>query len=217
MAHKIDEYRLTAYADGELDDESSREVEHALKADPALSLRVQELRSDTMLVRSAYQHLLSDPEVPGWLLRASRSEIKGDSGVVSKLWHRNIVLPWALAASLATLLIGGGVGQMLGNASVEATYSRAGLMTPEDWQTSDQTLKASLESDTSGTRRPWTNPDTGHSGEVTPIRTFKSLDGRFCREFAERATTYGTVSEAGGIACREPDSGWKVRLRYYRS
>lgn len=215
MVSEIDEYRLMAYADGELDAANSREVERALAADPGLAQRVTELRGDAMLLKSSYQHLLAGAQVPGWLLH------KDDPAATRPLrptvwrWRRSVVLPWAIAASLASLLVGTGVGQMMGRAGVESAYARAGLMTPGDLSSSDATLKASLESDTSGTSRSWKNPDNGHFGEIMPVRTFKSSQGQYCREFVETATVSGTSTEAGGIACRQPGVGWKVRLRYY--
>ena len=72
-------------------------------------------------------------------------------------------------------------------------------------------MSEALESRASGSSVSWTNPDSGHSGSVTPLRTFKSQQGQWCREY-----TTVEMSEAGprdqrAIACREGDGVWKTR------
>ena len=56
----------------------------------------------------------------------------------------------------------------------------------------------------------WTNPDTGHTGTVTPTRTYQSGNG-YCREFQNTVTIDGKKENAYGTACRQPDGSWKVQ------
>ena len=57
----------------------------------------------------------------------------------------------------------------------------------------------------------WNNPDSGHSGSVTPIR-----DGRhaqtnaYCREYQTTVVIGGEETSAYGTACQQPDGSWKV-------
>ena len=44
-----------------------------------------------------------------------------------------------------------------------------------------------LEYTPSGNSTPWRNPDSGHYGSITPIETFESTDGAYCREFQHQA------------------------------
>ena len=67
-----------------------------------------------------------------------------------------------------------------------------------------------LEYTPSGHSTPWRNPDTGHYGSVTPIETYQSFDGGYCREFQHQAQIGGRTREVYGTACRTPDGQWQV-------
>ncbi len=57
----------------------------------------------------------------------------------------------------------------------------------------------------------WRNPDTGHSGTITPIREGENTrTGAYCREFRQTVTIDGKTEEAYGTACRQPDGSWKI-------
>ena len=74
----------------------------------------------------------------------------------------------------------------------------------------EQTSQRSLEYDRSGTTSTWTNPDSGHSGTVTPTRTYQERSGEQCREYQQTVTIGGRTEQAYGTACRQPDGTWKV-------
>src|SRR6266540_3924694 len=67
-----------------------------------------------------------------------------------------------------------------------------------------------LESAPTGKPVAWTNPDNGHAGTVTPVRTYQS-GGTYCREFQSNVTIDGKPDKAYGTACRQPDGAWKVQ------
>lgn len=62
-----------------------------------------------------------------------------------------------------------------------------------------------------GQQIAWNNPQTGHSGTVTPIRegTYRST-GQYCREYQTTVTIGGREEEAYGTTCRQPDGSWKI-------
>ncbi len=59
---------------------------------------------------------------------------------------------------------------------------------------------------------PWSNPDSGNSGSVTPLKQeTRASDGATCRSFEQRVQTKdGSTAATQGTACREPDGTWKV-------
>ncbi|WP_020592657.1 RT0821/Lpp0805 family surface protein [Kiloniella laminariae] len=57
----------------------------------------------------------------------------------------------------------------------------------------------------------WNNPDTGHSGTVTPVRDGKSSSGAYCREYQQTVVVGGKTEEAYGTACRQPDGSWEIQ------
>ena len=56
----------------------------------------------------------------------------------------------------------------------------------------------------------WKNPDTEEQYTVTPVRTFQTNEGRYCREYQAQATVGGKVQETYGTACRQPDGAWQI-------
>lgn len=56
----------------------------------------------------------------------------------------------------------------------------------------------------------WNNPDSGHSGTVTPTRTYEAAPGQYCREYQTTVDIGGQKEQAFGTACRQPDGSWKV-------
>lgn len=56
----------------------------------------------------------------------------------------------------------------------------------------------------------WNNPETGHSGSVTPIREGQSSVGRYCREYEQEIRVDGRTQTAVGSACQNADGTWEV-------
>ncbi len=56
----------------------------------------------------------------------------------------------------------------------------------------------------------WNNPNTGHSGTVTPVRDGRRPSGEYCREFQSEITVGGEREKGFGTACRQPDGSWKI-------
>lgn len=56
----------------------------------------------------------------------------------------------------------------------------------------------------------WMDPVAGVHYAVTPTKTVKALDGRFCREYTARATVNGQAAGTFGTACRQPDGSWEL-------
>jgi surface antigen len=57
----------------------------------------------------------------------------------------------------------------------------------------------------------WSNPESGHSGTITPVREGRvASTGEYCREFQQTVTVGGQDQQAYGTACRQPDGSWRV-------
>jgi surface antigen len=61
-----------------------------------------------------------------------------------------------------------------------------------------------------GERIVWNNPNTGHSGTVTPTREGRRPSGEYCREFQSDITVGGQHEKGYGTACRQQDGSWKI-------
>lgn len=70
--------------------------------------------------------------------------------------------------------------------------------------------QGALESGKSGSTASWSNPDSGHSGTVTPQPSFTNRKQQYCREYQQTVTIGGDTETAYGTACRQPDGTWKI-------
>lgn len=73
-----------------------------------------------------------------------------------------------------------------------------------------RTAQVALEKNRTGDASEWDNPDSGHSGTITPTRTYQEASGTYCREYQQTVTIGGKQQRAYGTACRQPDGSWKI-------
>jgi surface antigen len=111
--------------------------------------------------------------------------------------------------------VGSGTGQLAATAAGALLGALAGSEVGKSLDRADRmyaarTTQSALETNKSGTASSWTNPDSGHSGAVTPVRTYQTAQGEYCREFQQTVTIDGKSESAYGTACRQPDGSWKI-------
>lgn len=190
---------LMAFADGELDEATRREVEQAMRQDPALAARVRQHQALRANVASAFGGTL-DEEVPQRLQAAARA---GKVVHLSNIRQLRTPPPppapekrswswpeWgALAATLVMGVIAGGLGtQKLGGAQQFASFdARAGSLTAEGRL--DEALSQQLAS-------AGTDEDFVRLGV-----SFLSKDGSYCRSFM--------LPRTAGLACRSGEQ-WRI-------
>ncbi|MEK9724160.1 MAG: RT0821/Lpp0805 family surface protein [Rhodospirillaceae bacterium] len=117
--------------------------------------------------------------------------------------------------ALAGSQFGGGKGQLVGVAVGALAGAWFGgevgkSLDKADRAYMERTTQSSLEYGKSGVKSAWNNPDSGHSGSVTPTQTYQKADGQYCREFEQTVYVDGKEQAATGRACRETDGTWKI-------
>jgi surface antigen len=123
-----------------------------------------------------------------------------------------------VGAGLGALLgsqVGSGKGQLAAVAIGALAGAFAGSEVGKSLDRADQvamqqTSQGALETHRTGQTANWQNPDSGHSGTVTPTRTYQTASGENCREFQQTVTIAGKTETAYGRACRQPDGTWKI-------
>lgn len=103
-----------------------------------------------------------------------------------------------IAATAAGTLLGAYLGSEVGKSLDKADQAAA-----------QRASHAAFETAPSGQPVTWNNPDSGHSGTVTPTRTYYE-ESTPCREYQTTVTIDGKTERAYGTACRQPDGTWKV-------
>ena len=99
----------------------------------------------------------------------------------------------------AGAILGGLLGAVIGDRLDAADRARA-----------NQAATQALETIPSGQSVTWHNPDSGNSGAVTPIRTYQTGSGQYCREYRQTITIGSERHQSYGTACRQPDGSWKI-------
>ena len=103
---------------------------------------------------------------------------------------------------LVTTAIGTLAGAMVGN-SIGGSLDRA------DQLYAGRARHHALEHAPAGKSTVWRNPDSGHSGSYTPMRTYRD-GGAYCREYQQTVIIGGHAEDAYGRACRQPDGSWEI-------
>ncbi len=193
---KIDDRKLIAYVDGELDAFGRAEVEAAVAADPVLGVRLEEHRLLRAKVGGAYAGVAQE-SVPAQLMAAAQAGAK--AGNVVKLADRRkpppvakpqikLALPaWSSVA--ATLMVGVVAGYVI-------SQQNAGVLAPS----MDGALVAR-----GALAKALDNNLSASSGPARLGISFKTADGRYCRTFQADA------QRIAGVACHEGPR-WIARM-----
>lgn len=112
-----------------------------------------------------------------------------------------------LAAAVGGSAVGIAAGTILGGLVGGAIGDR---LDAADQRRANQTAMRAFETTPSGSSASWRNPDNGNSGAVTPVRTYQTASGQYCREYQQTVTIGGQQEKSYGTACRQPDGSWKI-------
>lgn len=169
-----------AWLDGELDDDSARQVAARVAADPALAALASRHRALGSDVREAFAPVMADDVAPP---RMTGQVV--DLGARREARRAGFGLPqWAAMA--ATLVIGLVAGQFVDQGSGAPVETRNGMMVAA--ASLDRPLGQQLAS-------------VASDGPVRVGLTFRGRDGAICRSFSDRTSS--------GLACRDGDA-WRI-------
>ena len=101
-----------------------------------------------------------------------------------------------VGAGLGGALIGGFVGNKLDN---------------RDKQMAAEAAQRAFENNPTGQPTVWNNPDSGHSGTVTPTKTYQLANGQYCRMYTQNIQVGNDTHQTTGTACRQPDGTWQIQ------
>ncbi|ABA89983.1 hypothetical protein Pcar_2748 [Syntrophotalea carbinolica DSM 2380] len=105
--------------------------------------------------------------------------------------------------TLVAVAVGTLAGALLGQ-EVGRSLDRA------DQLAMQQNAQYALEYTPTRQSTTWRNPDSGNYGSITPIETYQTPNGQYCREYLQNVIIGGQQQQAYGTACRQPDGNWKI-------
>ena len=185
--------RLMELADGEQIEEAAAASISRLGPEEAAYLA--ELSTQRAVLRAAF------PATPVGLEAARRTI---EAALLARrrarrLWQ--VGLPLA-ASVLGAMGAGGGAGLVSGQRA-GGREARIIAQIARDQLLRGAALAQALDRTVSGETVAWRNPDSGSSGTVTPLRTFRARDGRWCREYEQAIDGPAGPERLVGIACRD--------------
>jgi surface antigen len=119
----------------------------------------------------------------------------GGAAIGSQIGHGTGRVIAVAIGTLAGALIGQEVGKSLDKA---------------DQLAMERNAQYALENTRTNVTTTWRNPDSGNYGSVTPIETYQTAGGQYCREYTQTVVVAGERHQAYGTACRQPDGTWKI-------
>lgn len=102
----------------------------------------------------------------------------------------------------ATDKLGAEVSSWFGGTSL---YSK---MTREDVRLASITMQETLEGAEESAPRGWSNRRSGNSGTITPLKTYLSESGMFCRDYRETIVIEERAESHLNRACRDESGVW---------
>lgn len=122
--------------------------------------------------------------------------------------------------ALTGAVVGGVVGNQFGNGNGRVLATMAGVVAggiigsdigrtldKRDREYASRTEYDALEYGRSGRPRRWSNPDSGHRGEIIPEPAYK-IGRRQCRRYRHIVYIDGRPETMRGTACRRRDGSW---------
>ena len=232
---KLDDIALMAYLDGELDEAETRGVDRAIQDNPDVRERVEALQRTIDRVHDTYSPVLGAP-VPDHLIstienfRAPAESVEHPSSV----WHQHGWMRLAASVCLG-IVVGAGGMSFLGidggeapstdvivfrgaggpdaASDARAIESRTGgprtFQEPKRLAAFEEQLPAVLERTANGVAVRMTLSPTV-TAEVTPIESFLSTSGTFCRKARYQPVKQEAPPPSYFTACRADNGMWEI-------
>ncbi len=119
-----------------------------------------------------------------------------------------------LGGALLGAQFGSGTGQLMATAAGTMLGAYLGNQVGSGLDKADQNYVGRAESNAYsapiGQTITWSNPQSGNSGTITPVREGRSQSGSYCREFQQTVSIGGKNQKAFGRACQQPDGSWQI-------
>jgi len=128
-----------------------------------------------------------------------------------------------VVGTLLGAAIGGLIGSQFGGGTGKKVAIGAGVLAGgfvgnnigqkldcEDRDYHFDTTQSALEYKKAGGTAAWVNPDSGHSGSITPTKTYVADDGKPCRDFKQTIEVDGQLEEINATACRQENGIWQI-------
>lgn len=88
-------------------------------------------------------------------------------------------------------------------------YDPVQYFTEEDWRLASEVFEQAMNGNPDGVLSSWENPESGNSGTITPLETYRNNDGMRCRTATVRNRARHLEDEYTFKFCKGDDGVWK--------
>ena len=198
---------LMLLVDGELQGLDAALVGRRCRDDPTIGAAVSELEVERTLLRAAF------PVEPGASTPCCRD--RRETGGHRARQRRAAF--WRIARA-ACRLDRSRHPDRVHHAAIWPQYRRAvrprSVLAEQarDRQLMAAAFNTALDTQISGGSVTWQNPASGSRGSITPLRTFRTADGRWCREYGQEIDGRRAVASSGSASPAATREGWRLKL-----
>lgn len=186
---------INLYIDGELNPIDTQKVEKMIAEDVDLQQYFENLVRLNGLLGSAYE-LPKDQANDDYVAAIIP---KQKTGLLVKFSSINWLQAMAVAASVSAVMV---INNTMFSNNIDLSIIEKHItMTRYD----------ALENKLSNDSLSWNDEANNVSVVITPIKTFKSSNGSFCREYKEVVNNNGEITSRSGFACRKEKGNWPNR------
>ena len=215
--HTLNE-RLSSYLDGELDDEAAADIEKRIAQDGNLAEELGRLRELRCLMTGAFDELLKEPvplALAGNVQRRfteSNKRHQGNTQLQDRGAPKTKIWTTALIAASIAAVVAFSAGYLLSGSIHTNRVADLREQLHADRQVFADLVSQTLEKHLSGDVVQWRNEESGSSGSVRPVRTFRNSNGEWCREYNEQMVLGDERWSRSAIACRIGEGRWDTRV-----
>jgi len=209
MTQKIDDEQLVAYVDGELTAAETMLVEQYLAANETAQSFVDDLRAlDRQLREDADDLAFASglDELKAHLsMTTTRARARQDRRIG---WVR----AGPIAATVVAMIVGLAFGYLAATTHLDSRLAALETARLDDQKMLQAAISSALEKVQSGQVANWQSLKTDARAQLRPVRTFKAVDGSWCREYERIMIIDGKEERTHAIACRKGKANWETRL-----
>ncbi len=99
---------------------------------------------------------------------------------------------------------------VVGGLGAGAGYLATDTLLPRERESFHRATYHSLQGTPEGQSTHWKSKDSGTTARITPLRSFRTKDGKLCREFVVDFTIGKSRDSVKRVACRGVDGSWQT-------
>ena len=189
---------INKYLDGELNKLKAQEVEKMISLDKDLQIYLEKIMRLDGLLNTAFEIPKDESNVQ----HITSSIPQQKTGFLNGFSGINWIQPMAIAASVAAVMV---INNFM--------FTAKGIDLTDIEKQIVMIRYNALENKLSNESLSWNDETKQFSVIVTPIKTYKTDKGSFCREYKEVINKQGDITSREGLACREKKNYWPNKGR----